>query len=138
MTRASLAVELKIIQILEQAGHTERLVPGLKKPHASRMFDALEVTYDKKDIGYYDKKPLKLYPNAKQLACWDLTIEMLLLLALDQRRLVWARSCRFSWVKLGKQFGCHRTTIKKRYISAILDLEFRLDKLTLDKIDKLI
>lgn len=137
MTRASLAVELKIIQILEQAGHTERLVPGLKKPHASRMFDALEVTYDKKDIGYYDKKPLKLYPNAKQLACWDLTIDMLLLLALDQRRLVWARSCRFSWVKLGKRFGMHRTTVKKRYLECIFLIRRLASKSLIDKITKI-
>ena len=129
----------KIVEVFDLAGRAERLMPGLKKPASPSMYQLLEMSYDKKDLGFYDKKPLKLRANPKQIACWDLAIDLLTKVPkLENRRLIWAKAMRFSWVALGKQFGCHRTTIKKRYISAILDLEFRLDKLTLDKIDKLI
>ena len=114
-------------------------MPGLQKPGSPSMYKILEMSYDSKDLGYYDKKPLKLRANQNQIACWEMAIDLLAQTPkLENRRLIWAKAMRFSWVKLGKQFGCHRTTIKKRYISASLDLEFRLDKLTLDKIDKLI
>ena len=129
----------KIVEVFYRAGLCERLIPGLQKPGSPSMYKILEMSYDSKDLGYYDKKPLKLRANQNQIACWEMAIDLLAKTPkLENRRLIWAKAMRFSWVKLGKQFGCHRTTIKKRYISAILDLEFRLDKLTLDKIDKLI
>ena len=129
----------KIVELFYRAGLCERLMPGLQKPGSPLMYKILEMSYDSKDLGYYDKKPLKLRANQNQIACWEMAIDLLAKTPkLENRRLIWAKAMRFSWVKLGKQFGCHRTTIKKRYISAILDLEFRLDKLTLDKIDKLI
>ena len=129
----------KIVEVFYRAGLCERLMPGLQKPGSPSMYKILEMSYDSKDLGYYDKKPLKLRANHNQIACWEMAIDLLAKTPkLENRRLIWAKAMRFSWVKLGKQFGCHRTTIKKRYISAILDLEFRLDKLTLDKIDKLI
>ena len=114
-------------------------MPGLKKPGSPSMYKILEMSYDSKDLGFYDKKPLKLRANANQIACWEMAIDLLAQTPkLENRRLIWAKAMRFSWVKLGKQFGCHRTTIKKRYICAILDLEFRLDKKVIDRIDKLI
>ena len=129
----------KIVEVFYRAGLCERLMPGLQKPGSPSMYKILEMSYDSKDLGYYDKKPLKLRANQNQIACWEMAIDLLAKTPkLENRRLIWAKAMRFSWVKLGKQFGCHRTTIKKRYISAILDLEFRLDKLTLDKIHKLI
>ena len=129
----------KIVEVFYRAGLCESLMPGLQKPGSPSMYKILEISYDSKDLGYYDKKPLKLRANQNQIACWEMAIDLLAKTPkLENRRLICAKAMRFSWVKLGKQFGCHRTTIKKRYISAILDLEFRLDKLTLDKIDKLI
>ena len=65
MAKASVAVEVKIMEILDTAGRTERLIPGIKKPHASRMYDLLEMSYSKQDLGFYNRKPLRLYPNAK-------------------------------------------------------------------------
>ena len=103
------------------------------------MYDLLQMSYNEKDIGFYDKKPLKLRANSHQIACWELSIDLLgKINKLEDRRLIWARACRFSWVALAKQFGCHRVTIKRRYLAAIINLEFNLDKSVIDKIDKLI
>ena len=77
--------------------------------------------------------------NSKQITCWELAIDLLLKLEkVEDRRLVWARAMRFNWSALGRQFGCHRVTIQRRYKSIILDLEFKLDKITIDRIDNLI
>ena len=129
----------KIVEIFEIAGTTERLMPTITKPGQPKMFDLLQMSYDKKDLGYYDKKGLKLRANSKQITCWELAIDLLLKLEkIEDRRLVWARAMRFNWSALGRQFGCHRVTIKRRYKTIILDLEFKLDKITIDRIDNLI
>ena len=131
----------KIIEVFEVAGRTERMMPGLNsiKPKAPRMFDLLEMSYDPKDIGYWEKKGFKLRANSHQITCWELAIDLLAKIEkLEDRRLIWAKAMRYSWVALGKQFGCHRVTIKKKYTAAILNLEFNLEKSVVDKIDNLI
>ena len=132
-----ISTELKIIEILDIAGTTERMIPGLRKPNASRMYDLLDISYSRNEEGYYNKKPMRLHPNPKQYNCWELAIEILLLVDLDQRRLLWARSCKFSWSALAKQFGCHRVTIKKRYLETIFIIKNIANKNLLDKINKI-
>ena len=131
----------KIMEVFEVAGRTERMMPGLNalKPKTPRMYDVLKMSYDPKDIGFWQKKGLKLRANSHQITCWELAIELLIKIEkLEDRRLIWAKAMRYSWVALARQFGCHRVTIKKKYTAAILNLEFRLDKSLIDKIDKLI
>ena len=126
------------MDILDEAGLAERFMPKPKIPKAASMFDILGFTYDPKDFGYYNSKKLKLRANNKQITCWDLTVtELLPLVELEERQILWARSKRYSWVALGKMFGCHRTTIKKKYVSAVFTLESKLDKTLIDKIDKI-
>ena len=129
------------MEVFEVAGRTERMMPGLNalKPKTPRMYDILKMSYDPKDIGFWQKKGLKLRANSHQITCWELAIELLIKIEkLEDRRLIWARAMRYSWVALARQFGCHRVTIKKKYTAAILNLEFSLDKSLIDKIDKLI
>ena len=131
----------KIMEVFEDAGRTERMMPGLNalKPKTPRMYDILKMSYDPKDIGFWQKKGLKLRANSHQITCWELAIELLIKIEkLEDRRLIWARAMRYSWVALARQFGCHRVTIKKKYTAAIFNLEFNLDKSLIDKIDKLI
>ena len=126
------------MDILDEAGLAERFMPKPKIPKAASMFDILEYTYDPKDHGYYNSKKLKLRANNKQITCWDLAVcQLLPLVELEERQILWARSKRYSWVALGKMFGCHRVTIKKKYINAIFNLENKLDKTLIDKIDKI-
>tara|TARA_R100001594_G_scaffold34600_2_gene63612 strand:- start:397 stop:786 length:390 start_codon:yes stop_codon:yes gene_type:complete len=129
------------MEVFEVAGRTERMMPGLNalKPKTPRMYDVLKMSYDPKDIGFWQKKGLKLRANSHQITCWELAIELLIKIEkLEDRRLIWAKAMRYSWVALARQFGCHRITIKKKYTAAILNLEFNLDKSLIDKIDKLI
>jgi len=129
---------VKIMDILDEAGLAERFMPTIRVPKAASMFNILKFTHDPKDFAYWNSKKLKLRANNKQIACWDLTIiELLPLVELEQRKILWARSKRYSWVALGKMFGCHRTTIKKKYVAAVFNLESKLDKSLIDKIDKI-
>ena len=126
------------MDILDTAGLAERFMPKPKIPKAASMFDILEYTYDPKDHGYYNSKKLKLRANNKQINCWDLTVtELLPLVELEDRKILWARSKRYSWVALGKMFGCHRVTIKKKYVAAVFSLESKLNKTLIDKIDQI-
>ena len=127
----------KIIEIFEVAGTTERLMPGLKKPITPKMYDILKMSHDPKDLGFWQKKGLKLRANSKQIACWELAIDLLTKAKPNDRKLIWKRARRYSWVALARMFGCHRVTIKRRYKQAILDLEFNLDKSLIDIIDKI-
>lgn len=130
---------VKLIEIFEQAGSCERLMSKPKAPGTPAMWDLLNMSYDPKDIGFYDKKPgLKLRANFKQMACWELAIDLLILVELDQRRLIWGRAMRFSWAALARRYGVHRTTIKNRYLSALINLEEQAKKKNmLDNIDKI-
>ena len=127
----------KIIEIFEVAGTTERLMPGLKKPITPKMYDILKMSHDPKDLGFWQKKGLKLRANAQQIACWELAIDLLVKAKPNDRKLIWKRARRYSWGALARMFGCHRVTIKRRYTRAILDLEFNLDKSLIDIIDKI-
>lgn len=130
---------VKLIDIFEHAGSCERLMSKPKAPGTPTMWDLLEMSYDPKDIGYYDKKPgLKLRANFKQMACWELAIDLLILVELEQRRLIWGRAMRFSWAALARKYGVHRHTIKSRYMTALINLEEQAKKKKLlDKIDKI-
>ena len=129
---------VKIMVIMDEAGLAERFMPKPKIPKAASMFDILKFSYDPKDHGCWNSKKLKLRANNKQINCWDLTIiELLPLVELEDRKILWARSRRYSWVALGKMFGCHRVTIKKKYINAIFKLESKLNKTLIDKIDNI-
>ena len=126
------------MDILDTAGLAERFMPKPKTPKAASMFDILEFTHDPKDFGYWNSKKLKLRANNKQINCWDLTVtELLPLVELEERQILWQRSKRYSWVALGKMFGCHRVTIKKKYVAAVFTLESKLNKTLIDKIDNI-
>ena len=129
---------VKLIEVFENAGSCERLMPRPKGPATPSMYDLLEVSYEPKDYGYWNnKKPLKLRANSKQIECWELAIDLMRLLELDERRLVWSRALRYSWVQLGKKLGLHRTTVKKRYVTALLRIESQADKKTLARVDRI-
>ena len=84
----------KIVEIFEIAGTAERLMPTISKPGQPKMFDIIQMSYDKKDLGFYDKKGLKLRANSKQDQMLKFAIDLLLKIEkLDDRRLVWARAC---------------------------------------------
>ena len=125
------------MEILDEAGMAERFMPKPKLPKAASMFDILKFSYDPGDHGFHaNKDKLKLRANNKQINCWDLTIcELLPLVELEERQILWQRSKRYSWVALGKIFGCHRVTIKKKYLNALFNLESKLTKSVIDKID---
>ncbi|MDB4066252.1 hypothetical protein N9503_04355 [Candidatus Pelagibacter sp.] len=126
------------MDILDEAGMAERFMPKPKTPKAASMYDILETSYAPGEHGYYNDKKLKLRANNKQINCWDLTItELLPLVELEERQILWQRSKRYSWVALGKMFNCHRVTIKKKYINAVFNLEKKLSKSLIDKIDKI-
>ena len=126
------------MDILETAALAERFMPKPKKPVAASMWNILPTTYTPQEHGYYENKgKLKLRANNRQINCWDLSIiELLPLVELKDRKILWARSKRYSWIALGKMFGFHRVTMKKKYLNAIFNLESKLDKRLLDIIDK--
>ena len=91
------------------------------------MYKILDYCYDKKDLGVYDKPKMVLRATPRQMTRYGLALDILLEVDEDvsdnprmARKLLWLRANRFQWTKLGKQFGYHRTTIKKMY-ETILD-----------------
>ena len=91
------------------------------------MYKILDYCYDKKDLGYYDRPKMVLRATPRQMTRYSLALDILMEIDKDvsdnprmARKLLWLRANRFQWTQLAKQFGYHRTTIKKMY-ETILD-----------------
>ena len=74
-----------------------------------------------------DKPKLVLRATPRQMTRYSLALDILMEVDKDvsdnprmARKLLWLRANRFKWTQLAKQFGYHRTTIKKMY-ETILD-----------------
>ena len=99
----------KLTDILETAARCDRYLPGLKKPTAPRMFDIIETTYNPSEHGYYDKPQLKLRATPRMIACWDVSIDLLLLLeSVETRRLIWSKANKYSYSAIGRMLGLDR------------------------------
>ena len=107
------------------------------------MYQLLETHYDKNDWGYHLRPKLSLRATPRQMTRYDLAIDIICEIDLDisddprvDRKLLWMRANRFKWTKLGKFFGLHRTTVKKRYENVLDKLSNKLKK-TFDNFDKI-
>ena len=116
-----------ITDILDDAAYAERFISKPHNRNCPSMYKILDYCYDKKDLGFYDKPKLVLRATPRQMTRYGLALDILLEIDKDvsdnprmARKLLWLRANRFQWTKLGKQFGYHRTTIKKMY-ETILD-----------------
>ena len=115
-----------LVFLLDEAARTERFLSKPRHPGASSMYDLLLTTYEKKDIGYYQKALMKLRATPKQITRWEYAIDALLAIEIDiskdpilDRQIVWMRANRFKWTQVGRHFGFNRISIKNRYMKVL-------------------
>ena len=111
-----------LIFLLDEAARTERFLSKPRHPGTPSMYDAILTTYEKKDIGYYEKALMKLRATPKQITRWEFAIDALLAIETDiskdpilDRQIIWMRANRFKWTEVAKHFGFTRHQIKNRY-----------------------
>ena len=124
-----LKLEELVVEILSDAAYAERFISKPSNKNCPSMYKLLDFIRERKDIGFYDRPKLILRATPRQMTRYGLAIDILLMIEKDisydpnlDRKLLWLRANRFKWSKLGRFFGFHRTTIKRRY-------EILLDKL---------
>ena len=124
-----------LVFLLNEAARTERFLSKPKHPGTPSMYDLLITTYEKKDIGYYQKALMKLRATPKQVTRWEFAIEALLAIENDiskepmlDRQIVWMRANRFKWTQVGKHFGFTRHSIKNRYMKVLSALINKIKK----------
>ena len=138
-----LKLEELVVEILSDAAYAERFISKPNNNRCPSMYKLLDFIRERKDIGFYDRPKLILRATPRQMTRYGLAIDILLMIEKDisddpnlDRKLMWLRANRFKWTKLGRFFGFHRTTIKRRY-------EILLDKLCIklknnfDNLDKI-
>ena len=138
-----LKLEELVVEILSDAAYAERFISKPNNNRCPSMYKLLDFIRERKDIGFYDRPKLILRATPRQMTRYGLAIDILLMIEKDisddpnlDRKLMWLRANRFKWTKLGRFFGFHRTTIKRRY-------EIILDKLCIklknnfDNLDKI-
>jgi len=120
-------LEYQIVRLLEDAVYCERFLAAPNNRSCPSMYQLIETSYDKEDVGYYIRN-LKLRATPKQLSRYEFCIDILLMVKKDiyedpilARRLLWLRASHYKWTKLAKHFGFHRTTLKNKY-KRILEL----------------
>ena len=124
-----------LVFLLDEAARTERFLSTPKHPGTPSMYDLLLTTYEKKDIGYYQKTLMKLRATPKQITRWEFAIDALLAIEIDiskdptlDRQIIWCRANRFKWTQVGRHFGFNRITIKNRYMKVLTALIKKIKK----------
>jgi len=115
-----------LVFLLNEAARTERFLSKPKHPGSPSMYDLLITTYEKKDIGYYQKALMKIRATPKQITRWEFAIDALLAIDIDiskdpllDRQIIWMRSNRFNWSQVARHFGYNRVSIKNRYMKVL-------------------
>ena len=138
-----LKLEELVVEILSDAAYAERFISKPSNKNVPSMYKLLDFIRERKDIGFYDRPKLILRATPRQMTRYGLAIDILLLIEKDisddpnlDRKLMWLRANRFKWTKLGRFFGFHRTTIKRRYEIVLDKLCIKL-KNNFDNFDKI-
>ena len=138
-----LKLEELVVEILSDAAYAERFISKPNNNRCPSMYKLLDFIRERKDIGFYDRPKLILRATPRQMTRYGLAIDILLLIEKDisddpnlDRKLMWLRANRFKWTKLGRFFGFHRTTIKRRYEIVLDKLCIKL-KNNFDNFDKI-
>ena len=138
-----LKLEELVVEILSDAAYAERFISKPNNNRQPSMYKLLDFIRERKDIGFYDRPKLILRATPRQMTRYGLAIDILLLIEKDisddpnlDRKLMWLRANRFKWTKLGRFFGFHRTTIKRRYEIVLDKLCIKL-KNNFDNLDKI-
>ena len=136
-------LEAMIVEILDDAAYAERFISKPSNRNCPSMYKLLDFIRERKDIGYYDRPKLILRATPKQMTRYSLALDILCFVDKDisddpnlDRKLLWLRANRFQWSKLGRFFGFHRTTIKRRYQTLLDKLCIKL-KNNFDNFDKI-
>ena len=136
-------LEAMIVEILDDAAYAERFISKPNNRRCPSMYKILDYCYDKKDLGFYDKPKLVLRATPRQMTRYSLALDLLLEIdrsisdnPREDRKILWLRANRFQWTKLGRFFGFHRTTIKRRYEIVLDKLCIKL-KNNFDNFDKI-
>ena len=115
-----------LVFLLNEAARTERFLSKPKHPGSPSMYDLLITTYEKKDIGYYQKALIKIRATPKQITRWEFAIDALLAIQEDiskdpvlDRQIIWMRANRYKWTQVAKHFGFSRHQIKNRYMNVL-------------------
>jgi len=124
-----------LVFLLDEAARTERFLSTPKHPGTPSMYDLLLTTYEKKDIGYYQKTLMKLRATPKQITRWEFALDALLAIEIDiskeptlDRQIIWMRANRFKWTQVGRHFGFNRVSIKNRYMKVLTALINKIKK----------
>ena len=124
-----------LIFLLDEAARTERFLSKPRHPGTPSMYDVILTTYEKKDVGYYEKALLKLRATPKQVTRWEFAIDALLAIESDiskdpmlDRQIIWMRANRFKWTQVGRHFGFNRVSIKNRYMKILSALINKIKK----------
>ena len=132
-----------IKEILDDAAYAERFVSKPNNNRCPSMYKLLETHYNPQDWGYHARPKLVIRATPRQMTRYNLAIDILILVDKDisdnprlDRKVLWLRANRMKWTSLGKMFGYHRTTMKKRYEIVLDKLSNKL-KNSFDNLDKL-
>ena len=138
-----LKLEELVVEILSDAAYAERFISKPNNKRQPSMYKLLDFIRERKDIGFYDRPKLILRATPKQMTRYSLALDILCFVDKDisddpnlDRKLLWLRANRFQWTKLGRFFGFHRITIKRRYQTLLDKLCIKL-KNNFDNFDKI-
>lgn len=127
--------------ILDDAAKCERFLARPNNNRCPSMYQLIETSYLPSELGYYEKK-LKLRATPRQMTNYGLAIDLLLMVdkvsedPLLDKKILWLKAKRNSFVRIGKYLVYHRTTIKRMYDNILDKLTNKIIKESLDIFDR--
>lgn len=118
MKEKNMFEDMKLIkQALHEAGEIMKQLPPSKRKAYILLTPELGII-DKFSPEYAPLKPV-IIPNSADLLLLDTVLEWLRPLSSDETKLVWMRSCGFSWKDISREFQRHRSCLNEKYNMAL-------------------
>ena len=113
------------------ADHFEEAVRTLRKLPPVRVtgyFNAWpEVLRSAKEIAAMEPEPMRVLPSTSAITRLERTLDWMLWITVEERKLIWLRAARVPWKAITWEFGCDRTTAWRRWTLALTKIASRLN-----------
>ena len=109
----------------EEAFRTLRKLPPVKVQGYFNSWP--DMARSRREIGCMEAEPMRVRPSAAAITRLEQTLDWIVWIDVEDRKLVWSRAARVPWKQISGELGCDRTTAWRRWQIALTKIAARLN-----------